>query len=66
MSLYYYVEERYCIPCKRNVGVECHCESSGERRTICLNADCKERISSSGSAPCFETAQAPPMVPQYN
>lgn len=41
MSLYFYIEERYCIQKQRNVAVECHCHEDGTTKYYCLNDDCQ-------------------------
>lgn len=40
MITYSYIEERYCIYCKRNVGIEYTHMSSGDTIKRCLNKFC--------------------------
>ena len=40
MTLYSYIEERYCLRCKKNVGVEYTQMNNGELVKRCLNRSC--------------------------
>lgn len=40
MTIYSYIEERYCLRCKKNVGVEYTRMNNGELVKRCLNRSC--------------------------
>lgn len=42
MSIYFYIEERYCVTQKRNVAIECRCEEDGSTDCVCLNKECAD------------------------
>lgn len=48
MEKYSYIEERYCLAQKRNIGVECRCHDDGRTEYYCLSKEfcpyCQEGI----------------------
>lgn len=41
MTGYSYIEERYCVVCKKNVGVKYTLTEDGKRQTVCLQPECE-------------------------
>lgn len=41
MFIYSYIEEKYCIKCKKNVGVEYSHDDDGTIKSECLNKVCE-------------------------